>query len=74
MADEDTLKAAAQRLKNALFGTGYSLPSPGFVGIGGGVIHVYMHATRKAWRGDTPPVWEGFPVNYTFGIGPIIAA
>lgn len=72
--DGQSLKEASKRLRAFLFGHGYSLPSPGFVGFGSGEIHVYLHAKKGRWRGETPNVWEGYPVNWTFGVGKIVAA
>lgn len=64
------LEDAAADLKRALFGSAYDR---GFVGIGHNKIFVYVHASKRQWREQTPSEWNGFEVEFRFGIGRIVA-
>ena len=69
------LEDACLRLRDHLFGrVRYGIDEPGFLGVGAGELFVYLHASRKKWRGPTPAEWEGYPVTYRYGVGPIVAA
>ena len=35
-------------------------------------ILIYVHEKARSWRAPTPKEWEGFPVRWKFGIGPIV--
>ncbi len=45
----------------------------GFVGCGKDELIVYIQMPKRRWRGEQPNRWEGFPVKWRFGIGPIVA-
>ena len=67
MAD---LGLLAKTLKDHLFGVGYVLTqAPGFIGVGNGELHVYVHASKGRWHGNKPTEWEGVPVVWHFGVG-----
>jgi hypothetical protein len=63
----------ALRLKAALFGEGHSVDAPGFVGVGEREFIVYLHCSKRKWKGSVHETWEGTPVKYKFNIGPIVA-
>jgi len=44
----------------------------GFVGCGKNELIVYIRIPKRQWRGLTPTKWKGYPVQWRFGIGPIV--
>lgn len=42
----------------------------GNLGIGSDRIFVFVRAPMKQWRGSRPLEWEGWPLEWRFGVGP----
>lgn len=66
------LKAAARSLKTFYFGEVSQTDPAGFVGIGQDEIHMYVHASKKAWSGKHLSTWEGYPIVWHYKVGPIV--
>jgi hypothetical protein len=54
-------------------GLRYGAKQDGFVGCAKDGLIVYIQMPKKKWRGAQPTEWAGYPVQWRFGIGPIVA-
>lgn len=73
MSERAVLKDAARSLREHLFGPHFGLSDGGFVGIGADHIQIYVHARKRQWRGPIMDTWQGWPVTWRYGVGPIVA-
>ena len=64
------LQVAADSLGQLLFKARWS--KDGSVGLKPASLVVYVNGAQASWKGQTPQTWQGFKVEWHFGMGAVM--
>ena len=72
-ATKSEIAESGRQLAGYLFGVRRYTHDQGFVAIGLDRLFVYMQMPADKWAGERPDTWQGFPIEWRWDCGPVIA-